>query len=166
MKIITKIILTANAIVTTLMTYYTFFKIDGGVEIFKTMDWKALIIAIAAGGFVAWLHICIVIIVKAETKGIVKKVEERYKAYSDAFSAWFIYTSFISKIVHAKTISTMTDDELAKIFLGEDFLVKNLEKYGFPKETKDQIMIMYHQQEIDNLNHELNRDQQQVSDRT
>src|SRR5271169_1741188 len=111
MKRITKILLSVNSIAITIITYYTFFKIDDGVKIFKTMNWSALIIAFIVGGISVWLHFSIRWIVKAETKGLIEEIENRYKAYTDSFSSWFIYTSAISRIVHEKIISTMTEDE-------------------------------------------------------
>lgn len=87
----------------------------------------------------------------------IKEVEDRYKSYTDSFSSWFIYTSAISKIVHERVISTMTEEELAKIFYKEGFLIQDLERFGFSKTISNQILKMYHQDELLNINNELNK---------
>ncbi len=157
MKKITNILFTINSIVTTFIAYYTFFKIDGGINTFKTMNWTALIFAIIAGGVCLWFHFTIVWIVKAETKGLIEKIEKRYKAYTDSFSSWFLYTAAISAIVNEKIIKQMTEEEQAKILYDGKFLIDYLERFGFSEKVKDEMKKMYHEDELKKLKNEPNR---------
>jgi hypothetical protein len=164
MKKITKTLSTINTLVLSIVGYYTFFKIDGGEKIFENMDWKALIIAVFLGGFCLWAHFSIVWIVKAETKGLVKEIEDRYKAYTDSFSSWFIYTSAISRIVQEKITNKMTEDELAKILYEGKFIADDLVRFGFSESVSNKIKTMYHEDELKRLKDEPNRNIEQLPD--
>jgi len=41
---------------------------------------------------------------KINVKNLIEKIEKRYKAYTDSFSSWFLYTAAISAIVKEKII--------------------------------------------------------------
>jgi cellobiose-specific phosphotransferase system component IIC len=116
------------------------------------LDLKAIFAAIIVFLLVTWIYYSAKVYVKQINKEMVSAIENRYKAFTESFSSWFLYTSAISEIVNEKIIKQMPEEEQAKILHEGKFLIDYLDRFGFDEKVKDEMKRMYHEDELKKLN--------------
>jgi hypothetical protein len=101
------------------------------------MNWTALIYALIAGGISVWLHFSIKWIVKAETKDLIKKVDNVIESYSTTAR----FAGITNRITKDFIYTHLDRKSLIDALLNESYNLNDLHSYGFDKKFLNEFYI-------------------------
>ena len=159
-----KVIKWINSTIFYSITHLTYWFVDfkpmkeniNNMELQDFFKLKYFVAGAIAFFFVLWIYYSAKVYIQKVNNEMIDKIEDKYKAFTEVFSKFMIYSSITNKLVRDIVLPKMKDEELADLLFDKRYFLDELKKYGINEKAIKLIELKYLEEKIEEIKKEIN----------